>query len=138
MHMIGLARLGRDAEVRYTANGTAVANLSLAFNWGLKDEHGNRPSQWVDASLWGDRAEKLQRFLTKGLLVMVALDDPHIETFDKRDGGQGFKLSARVASLEFTGKAPEGSEQQPAKKPAEGKREQTTRSITEMDDDIPF
>lgn len=135
MHMIGLARLGRDAEVRYTANGTAVANLSLAFNYGLKDGQGNRPSQWIDAAMFGERAEKLQKYLTKGLLVMVSLDDPHIETFDKRDGGQGFKLSARVASLEFTGRAPE-SDAQPAKQ--ESKRDQATRSITEMDNDIPF
>ena len=136
MHMIGLARLGRDAEVRYTANGTAVANLSLAFNYGLKDDDGNRPSQWIEAAMFGERAEKLLRYLTKGLLIMVSLDDPHVETFEKRDGTQGVKLSARVASLEFTGKAPDGADARPTAQPS--KREQAARSITDLEDDIPF
>ena len=59
MQMIGLARLGRDAELRTTQSGEKVASLSLAFNWGMKGQDGNRPTQWVDGSLWGKRAEVL-------------------------------------------------------------------------------
>src|SRR5512139_2415973 len=69
----GLARIGKDAEVRYTPSGTAVANVSLAFTFGKKGDDGKRPTQWVDASLWGQRA----------------------------DGTTNTKMVARLADLEF-------------------------------------
>ena len=40
----GLARIGKDAEVRYTPGGTAVANVSLAFTFGKKGDDGKRPT----------------------------------------------------------------------------------------------
>src|SRR5690606_15224628 len=71
--------------------------------YGRKGDDGNRPTQWLDAQLWGQRAESLSEYLLKGTLLSVVLEDPHIETYDRRDGGQGFSLRARVVSLEFGG-----------------------------------
>ena len=62
----GLARIGKDAEVRFTPSGAAVANVSLAFTYGKKGDDGKRPTQWVDASLWGQRAESLAPYIKKG------------------------------------------------------------------------
>ena len=141
MILTGLARLGADADVRYLADGTAVANLNLAYNYGKKDGEGKRPTQWVQASMWGERAEKSAPYLTKGTLLNVVLDDIHIETYERRDGGTGTNLKARVNNFEFAGGKPKDGEapaesrapeQKPAKKPA---RE------PELDDDgseIPF
>ena len=42
INAFGMARLGRDAELRYTPNGDAVCNLSLAFSYGKKDDSGRR------------------------------------------------------------------------------------------------
>src|SRR3546814_4735293 len=42
--LTGLMRLGRDAELKYTAGGDAIANLALAYNYGKK-ENGKQPSQ---------------------------------------------------------------------------------------------
>jgi len=134
----GLFRLGRDAEVRYTASSEPVASLSLAYNYGRKDADGKQPSQWVEASLWGKRAEALAQYLTKGTLIYAALEDPHIETFDKRDGTQGTKLVARVTSVDFTGRANGGGEQQAERQPAQ-RPASTVRPADDMpDDDIPF
>ena len=38
MILTGLARIGKDAELRYTASNEPVANISLAFNYGRKGE----------------------------------------------------------------------------------------------------
>jgi single-strand DNA-binding protein len=139
MLLIGLARLGADADVRYLQDGTAVANLNLAYNYGKKDAEGKRPTQWIQASMWGERAEKSAPYLTKGTLLNVVLDDVHIETYERRDGGTGTNLKARVNNFEFVGGRPKDGEapaerrepeQKPAKKPA-GK-------FDDMDDDIPF
>ena len=99
--LIGLARVGRDVELRYTGNGDAVSNVSLAFNYGRKGEDGKRPTQWVDASLWNKRAEALTEYLLSGTQVFVVIDDVHIETYETRDGGTGSKMVGTISSLEF-------------------------------------
>lgn len=48
MILTGLARLGRDASLRYTGNGDPVLEMALAFNYGQNDQAtGKRPSQWI-------------------------------------------------------------------------------------------
>lgn len=98
----GAARLGRDAELRYTQNGDPVTTLALAFNYGKRGGEGNRQTTWIDGSLWGKRAESLSEYLIKGKQVSVVLDDLHIETYEGRNG-PGTKLVARVAELELGG-----------------------------------
>src|SRR5690606_20137916 len=90
--LFGMARLGRDAELRYTQDGTAVASLALAFDYGKKGQDGKRPTQWVEASIWRQRAESLAPYLLKGTRLSVVVDDVHVETFQKSDGTQGVKL----------------------------------------------
>jgi single-strand DNA-binding protein len=134
--LTGLFRLGRDAEVRYTQGGDAVAQIALAYNYGRKGEDGKQPSQWIDASLWGKRAESLAQYLTKGSTISAVLSDVHIRTYEKKDGGQGFAMSARVLDLEFAGK-PQGVQQQakPAPKPA---AKPASADVPFEDDEIPF
>jgi single-strand DNA-binding protein len=118
-------------------------DLSLAFDYGRKGQDGRRPTQWINAPRWGARVEKLQPYLSKGSQVFVTLSEPHIETYDKKDGsGQGFSLRARVTELEFVGgrrdesAAPSdaGESAAPARaaKPAKG------GAFGDIDDDIPF
>jgi len=103
MILTGLARLGKDAEVRVTPGNEPVASLALAFGYGKKGADGNRPAQWVEAALWGKRAEALTPYLKKGGLVSVTLSDPHIETYTDRAGGERSKMVARVLDLELAG-----------------------------------
>jgi len=49
--LFGLARIGRDAELRFTIANDPVASVSLAFSYGKKDADGKRSTEWVDASL---------------------------------------------------------------------------------------
>lgn len=97
----GLARIGKDAEVRFTPGGTAVANVSLAFTYGKKGEDGKRPTQWVDASIWGQRAEPMAPYLLKGKQIVAYLEDVHLQTYTKGDGTTNTKMVARLADLEF-------------------------------------
>lgn len=133
MNLIGLARLGRNIELRYLQDGTAVGNLALAFNYGKKGQDGRRPSQWIDAALFGDRASKLAEYLTKGAQISVILSDPHVETYQKKDGGTGIKLVARVDNLEFASSSNNESAQS---RPQESAPSKT--SFNDLEDDIPF
>ena len=94
----GLFRLGRDAELRRTPSGEPVAGMSLAYNYGPRTDNG-RATQWIEASLWGKRAEGLVGYLLKGKAVFAVLEDVHIQTFEGRDGTPGHKLAGRVVNI---------------------------------------
>jgi len=132
---IGLATLGRDAEVRHTAQGDPVASLSLAFTYGKKGTDGKRPTQWVDGSLWGQRAEALQPYLLKGTRVYVVLDEAHEESYQTRDGRSGSKIVGRISVIEFAGKP---AQQQAAPQAAPEPAQRPATSLADMDDPIPF
>jgi single-strand DNA-binding protein len=135
--LIGLFTLGRDAELRTTAKGDPVASLALAYNYGRKVQGGKTPSQWVDAALWGDRATSLSEYLTKGSQFFMQIDDLHVETYDKRDGGQGVKLVGRVGAVEFTrGQRPIDAPA-PTARPKPAQRPPSS-GFDDMDDDIPW
>ena len=141
--LFGVAGIGRDAEVRYTAAGEPVVSLSLAFDYGKK-ENGKKPTQWVDGTLWGKRGEAMAPYLLKGQKVGVTLDDVHIETFTKGDGSQGFKLAGRVSNIEFAGSPPQQNGQQQQRQAAperQAPRQQSQQAAPpdfDPNDDIPF
>ena len=123
IQLFGLARLGRDAELRSTSGGDSVASLSLAFSYGRKGDDGKKPTQWCEGSIWGKRAEALAPYLTKGSLVTVTIEDAHIETFKKSDGSEGTKLAGRVTAIDLAGggqaaPAPAPAPRQPQRAPA--------------------
>jgi single-strand DNA-binding protein len=59
----GVGRIGRDAVVRHTTNGKAVAGFSLAIESGFGD---NKQTTWLDCSAWGDRFAKVAEYIKKG------------------------------------------------------------------------
>ena len=64
--LIIAGNVGKDAELRRTNSGDAVLGFSLAVDNG-KDKNGNkRDATWYDCSIWGKRAESLERHITKG------------------------------------------------------------------------
>jgi single-strand DNA-binding protein len=139
--MTFVGRLGRDAELKYTPNGDAVINLAVAYNYGRKAQDGRKPSQWVDASLFGKRAEALAQYLVKGSQLFLMLDDVHVRTYSKQDGTQGFALTGSVQKIEFVGSA---LQQHPARAPdpAPAPRPQQAPhqppAFDDFDTDIPF
>jgi len=130
MKTIGIARLGRNAELKYRPGGEAVANLSLAFNFGKKDDSGNRPTQWIDASFWGKRAESLSIFLVKGIQLYVEIDDVHLQEYRNLDGSPGAKMVGRISNIEMIANKA-NVDPNPSKAVVRG-------NFDDMTDDIPF
>lgn len=142
MKLIGLCRLGRDAELKFTQSGDPVANFSAAYDFGAKGDDGKRQTQWVTFSLFGTRAEKLAEYLTKGRQFFIVASDVSVRTYDKRDGSAGFELRARVDDIQFAGNKEDGGQQSQAEarpRPTSASRSQGTGGgIADLDDDIPF
>jgi single-strand DNA-binding protein len=143
MKSFGLARVGRDTEIRITSQGEPVANVSLAFSWGRRDESGRRQTTWVDGTLWGKRAETLAPMLLKGTPCAVLLEDLHLETFTARDGNTNTKLVARILDVDLMGVREQGaSAPAPAPAPAAARSRLTAPppapAAPDDFDDIPF
>lgn len=89
---------GRDAELRYTTNGTAVCNFSVALNTGTKDKPH---TTWIDVQSWKDTAERLGG-VAKGDLVQVVGRLRQEEWTDKTNGQKRSKMlvvADRAANL---------------------------------------
>src|SRR5438128_8560094 len=71
--VILVGNLGRDAELRYTPGGAAVAKFSLATTEIWNDKAGQRQerTEWRNIDLWGKQAESLSEYLVKGKQVYV-------------------------------------------------------------------
>lgn len=67
IHITG--NLGRDPEMRTTRNNDQVCSFSVAVRQGFDRE---AKSEWFRCSVWGKRAETINRFLRKGMKVTVA------------------------------------------------------------------
>ncbi|WP_318409185.1 single-stranded DNA-binding protein [Photobacterium leiognathi] len=107
--MTKICRVGRDAELRYTPSQKAVTNIVLAYDVGFGEQ---KRTQWVEATLWGKRAESMTQYLTKGKEVLLIGDDVETELFQKQDQSYGVKLKCVVVNIEFTNG---NSTQQPSK-----------------------
>jgi single-strand DNA-binding protein len=68
-----IGHLGRDPEVRYSPEGTAVANLAVATNETWKDKSGERQerTEWHRVVLFGKVAETAAEYMKKGSLVYL-------------------------------------------------------------------
>lgn len=119
MILTGNVRLGRDGELKYTASGSAVVNLAGVYEYGRKGDDGKKPSQWVDAALFGKQAEALAPYLKKGAVLSVVLDEVHIETYQGKNGTQS-KLVGKVINVSFAPSQPqkEAATAKPQKKSA--------------------
>jgi primosomal replication protein N len=71
--VILVGNLGRDAELRYTPGGAAIATINMATTEVWNDKAGQRQekTEWHRVSLWGKQAESLKEYLVKGKQIFV-------------------------------------------------------------------
>ena len=131
--------LGRDPELRYTPQGTAVCNFSLATTERKKDRSGEFQdvTTWFNVSLWGNRAETTSQYLSKGKLVYIEGRLTQRE-YQDRDGNTRTSLDVNASELQFIG--PRGEEPAAPREERSAKPSQASDDAPSpiTDDDIPF
>ncbi len=99
-----IGNLGRDAEQRHTANGTAVGNFSLATTDTWTDKSGQRQerTEWHRVVVWDRQAESLQPYLTKGKQICV---EGRLQTreWNDRDGNKRSTTEIRADRITLLG-----------------------------------
>ena len=94
--VILVGNLGRDAELRYTPGGAAVATLNMATTEVWNDKAGQRQekTEWHRVVLWVKSAESLAEYLTKGKQIYV---EGRLQTrqWDDKDGNKRYTTEIR-------------------------------------------
>jgi len=132
MMLVGLCRLGRDASLKQTSAGKPVLQMAVAYNYGREKE-----TQWLDISMFGDRAEKVAPYMLKGTAIVAYIEDVHVRTYEKKDGTQGASLSGILSSFEFAG-SKSGSSGEPAERAPVAAKPALPGAFDDMSDSIPF
>jgi single-strand DNA-binding protein len=97
--VILVGNLGKDPEVKYTPQGTAVAKITLATNERFKDKDGNWQdrTEWHNVVLWQRLAEIAGEYLKKGGKVYI---EGRLQTrsWDDKQTGQKKYMTEVVAN----------------------------------------
>jgi single-strand DNA-binding protein len=106
-----VGNLGRDPELRYTPQGSAVCNFSIATNEKRKDKSGEMQdvTTWFRVTLWNKQAENASKYLTKGSPVYVE-GRLRIDEWTDRDGNNRFTLEVQGSDMQFISSGPRGGE----------------------------
>ena len=154
--VIIIGNLGRDPEVRYTPNGSAVCNIGVATTrtWKNKDSGDKvEETEWHRVVFYDRLAEIAGEYLKKGRSVYV---EGRLKTrkWQDKDGAEEYTTEIIAEEMKMLGGregmgggADDGGEpsgygnrQQPASRPAAAAKAapKSSTGFDNMDDDIPF
>ena len=112
-----IGNLGRDPEMRYMPDGTAVTSFSVATSrrWNDKASGQTRDeTTWFRVSVWGRQAETANQYLSKGKKVLVEgrlKTDPQTggpALFTRQDGTVGASFEIIAEGIRFLSGREEG------------------------------
>ena len=94
---------GRDAELRYTANGTALSDFSVAVSRRWRSRQTGEmedETEWFNVTLFGDQAERISQYITKGKMLYV---EGRLRTrnWDDDQGVRHYRTDLIANSVEF-------------------------------------
>jgi single-strand DNA-binding protein len=115
--MVGMGRLARDPEIRYTNDNKAVANFTIAIDRKYKRD-GDDDADFFNCTAFGKTAEFVEKYLKKGIKVVIT---GHLQndTYEK-DGQKKTTTKIMIDSIEFAeSKSASQGNNTPAPKTAE-------------------
>ncbi len=100
--IIIVGNLGRDPELRYTPQGTAVCNFSIATNEKRRDKAGELQdiTTWFRVTLWNRQAENASKYLQKGSSVYIE-GRLKLDEWTDRDGNTRQTLDVTATDMQF-------------------------------------
>jgi len=133
--VILIGRLGADPEIRFTPDGTMVANLRLATDESYRNKDGEKvqKTEWHRIVAFRKLAEICQSYLSKGKQIYIE-GRLQTRTWDDKDGikrstTEIIASNMRMLDSKGQGKTQEGWNDQGASHPDSG---------SAPDDDVPF
>ena len=135
-----IGRLGKDPEIRYTADGKAVANFSIACSDDYKKKSGEKVEQtnWINIVAWDRLAEICGEYLKKGSQVYLA-GKQVTRKWEDKEGNTRYTTEIVANEMQMLGSRPDSgarndnqAPQRPSSPSASGP------AMDNFDDDIPW
>ena len=141
--VILVGNLGKDPEVRYTPNGLAVANITIATTEVWKDKasgENQERTEWHRVAMYNRLAEITGEYLRKGSKVFIEGRLQTRKWQDKTTGQDRYTTEIIADTLEMLGKATGGgaSPDMPATSSKSADSTAQPEPTDSFDDDIPF
>ena len=147
--VILIGNLGQDPDVRYTPNGNAVVNLSLATDESYKDKNTQQlvpKTEWHRIVMFGKLAEVAGQYLRKGSKLYI---EGKLQTrkWQNKEGQDVYTTEVVVdisGQMQMLDGKPDGGGQAPSQQPAQNQQPQgpaqgsMPEPIDDFDSDIPF
>ena len=128
-----IGNAGREAELRYTPNGTAVSDFSVAVNTRRRGQSGDweDETEWFNVVLFGDQAERISQYVTKGKHVYV---EGRLRTrnWEGDDGQKHYRTELLANTVQFLGSREDTGDYAPTNTSAPPQKQEQTY------DDLPF
>ncbi len=147
--IILVGNLGRDPELRYTPQGNAVCNFSMATNEKRRDKNGDLQdiTTWFRVTLWNKQAENASKYLQKGNPVYIE-GRLKLDEWTDRDGNTRQTLDVTATEMQFLGSGGAGRNDEMSAAASGGSSNEFSDSAPSGspsetgpdpgDDDIPF
>jgi single-strand DNA-binding protein len=141
--VILVGNLGRDPEMRYTPNGLAVANITVATSESWKDKQSGESqekTEWHKVVLFSRLAEIAGEYLKKGSKIYLEGRLQTRKWQDKTSGQDRYTteiIGDSLQMLDSKGGAASSSDQAPAFEKSGSEMPQTA-DADQFNDDIPF
>ncbi len=143
-----VGRLGKDPELKYTASGAAVCQVSVATSFKTKE---TETTEWHRIVFWERLAEIVGEYTEKGSLIYV---EGRLQTrkYTDKEGVEKYATEIVATSMQLLSPRKDGGEREPEpRKPASSDNRPRSSSganaparktsdvpFSDMDDDIPF
>lgn len=138
---IGVGRLVKDPDLRYTPNGVAVATFTLAINRQFSNQNGEREADFINIVAWRKTAENAANYLKKGNLAGV---DGRLQSrsYENNQGQRVFVTEVVADSVQFlepkSGKGKPKNEREAAQNLYKDPFENDGQTMDISDQDLPF
>ncbi len=128
-----IGRLGKPPEIRYSANGDAIANFSIACGWKSKEKES---TEWIRITAFGKLAGICGDYLQKGSQVYIA-GRMTTRKWQNKDGVDQYTTEVVADQMQMLGGRGEQSEPKETAKP-DAYRQIKEGNIADLEDDVPF
>lgn len=139
---MGIGRLGKDPEMRYSPDGKAIASLSIACGESWKDKttgEKQEKTEWVRIVAFGKLAEIIGEYLKKGAQVYI---DGKLQTrkWQDKEGKDRYTTEIVADRMQMLGSRNNagGDETSPPRDQRPAGQGARASAPADFDDDIPF
>lgn len=93
-------RLTKDPELKYTPNGVAVANFTIAVNRPFSNQQGEREADFINVVVWRKPAENVANFVKKGDMIGI-VGRLQTRSYENQQGARVYVTEVAAQEVQF-------------------------------------